>query len=1002
MSIANSPLAPGDAEVPYTATLSATGGIAPYRWSLAAGTLPSGIRLQAATGVIAGMTALAGSYTFTAKVTDSSGQSAANAFTLTVSSKLAIMASALEEADAGTPYTATLSATGGIAPYQWSLAAGTLPSGIQLQAATGVVTGMAALAGSYPFAAKVTDSSGHDATLGLTLVVISSQVIALPEIWVNNHEGDTLFSFELSLPGTWVTGPAPTCTFHTPYWTGSPTSSGLQSAIYDIEACRATAGVGIALDIPPALYTSAHGITIPQSSDTPATNFLVLRSTMDSSLPDGVIVCAKGPQDNLPTSKDIGIDNPACNGVGMSFQLGNTITNIPAGPITLANGIATNTSAYDDVQYMWTGECSGVNCIALQTCSPLGTSSSSQPPKCSSSTLAPDHWLIEDMEARMNAGNRGDNDIVAIHSAGTETSTTQLATHIHFRKDWFHGDWTSLATGANAISTAFELGCIYCSVVDSQVSQALRPGAEGHAGGANWGSQFKIDHNWLEGQSSGFFCGGFTTPPSISGLVPCRDVEMRRNRFTFPYSWLGVVNSLCGSHGTYTIPPTNPNWGCTTTSGYYIVRKNAEEMKEAQRVLMWGNIFENVDGSGGQAGVLGDLTVRNTAGSHADATNYQSVISDVTEGNNIRRNGCEGFELDSSSSTVGDGGGVSFLLARASMTNDLFYNITNTNPGCAGVNSTGIQLSSGIQQWKGTVTENSAGTAATFTATCSIDGGDCPSGPPGPGFQVFDINPGDPISVTGCTGIAAFNVPVHAVAGYSVPTGVGPLAAAGTIPASLTVTYPWTATANASDSTESCILTKGEGGPLNFTLSHVTFITDASHVITSSNAPHNWPNFQVNALLENSIFTGGGWFNNTVGEGTGTETFNYDYTSLTANDLVWPTRTSSKYTALGNNPFCPAAAPTMYFPITSYCADSTPTSSCIGFQGAMSVSSMPLTMNDYHDFALSSDSLFYAGNSQEASDGTSMGADITAIDSAQTQNTYVCQTPCGTGGPWPD
>src|SRR5579863_8866525 len=35
----------------------------------------------------------------------------------------------------------------------------------------------------------------------------------LPQVWVNNNEGNAAFSYELSLPGTWVTGPAPGCTF---------------------------------------------------------------------------------------------------------------------------------------------------------------------------------------------------------------------------------------------------------------------------------------------------------------------------------------------------------------------------------------------------------------------------------------------------------------------------------------------------------------------------------------------------------------------------------------------------------------------------------------------------------------------------------------------------------------------------------------------------------------------------------------------------------------------
>ena len=92
-------------------------------------------------------------------------------------------------------------------------------------------------------------------------------VATLPQVWVNSYEGDSLFTYELSLPSTWVTGPAPACTFHAPYWTGSATNTGLQSAINDIEACRTATGAGIKLDIPPGLYTSAAGLVIPQSSN---------------------------------------------------------------------------------------------------------------------------------------------------------------------------------------------------------------------------------------------------------------------------------------------------------------------------------------------------------------------------------------------------------------------------------------------------------------------------------------------------------------------------------------------------------------------------------------------------------------------------------------------------------------------------------------------------------------------------------------------------------------
>jgi hypothetical protein len=55
----------------YTATLAATGGRTPYRWSLAAGSgpLPPGLRLEAR-GTITGNPKVAGTYPFTVQVVD--------------------------------------------------------------------------------------------------------------------------------------------------------------------------------------------------------------------------------------------------------------------------------------------------------------------------------------------------------------------------------------------------------------------------------------------------------------------------------------------------------------------------------------------------------------------------------------------------------------------------------------------------------------------------------------------------------------------------------------------------------------------------------------------------------------------------------------------------------------------------------------------------------------------------------------------------------------------
>jgi hypothetical protein len=71
--ITTATLTDGQVGVSYTATLAASGGTAPYTWSVAGGTLPAGLALNASTGAISGTpTAKADATLLTFAVTDSS------------------------------------------------------------------------------------------------------------------------------------------------------------------------------------------------------------------------------------------------------------------------------------------------------------------------------------------------------------------------------------------------------------------------------------------------------------------------------------------------------------------------------------------------------------------------------------------------------------------------------------------------------------------------------------------------------------------------------------------------------------------------------------------------------------------------------------------------------------------------------------------------------------------------------------------------------------------
>jgi hypothetical protein len=64
----------GQAQIPYTHTFLSGGGVAPLVFSIVGGSLPPGLSLDPATGILSGIPTTAGTYAFTIQVTDASGQ----------------------------------------------------------------------------------------------------------------------------------------------------------------------------------------------------------------------------------------------------------------------------------------------------------------------------------------------------------------------------------------------------------------------------------------------------------------------------------------------------------------------------------------------------------------------------------------------------------------------------------------------------------------------------------------------------------------------------------------------------------------------------------------------------------------------------------------------------------------------------------------------------------------------------------------------------------------
>ena len=148
----------------YAQTLGASGGSPPYSsWTVASGTLPNGLTLNASSGAISGTPTASGTFPFSVTVKDSAGNiSPAQSLSITIGTGVIVTAASLPNGVVGAAYAQTLGASGGSPPYSsWTVASGTLPNGLVLNTGSGAISGTATASGTFPFSATVKDSAGN-------------------------------------------------------------------------------------------------------------------------------------------------------------------------------------------------------------------------------------------------------------------------------------------------------------------------------------------------------------------------------------------------------------------------------------------------------------------------------------------------------------------------------------------------------------------------------------------------------------------------------------------------------------------------------------------------------------------------------------------------------------------------------------------------------------------------------------------------------------------------
>lgn len=249
MSFVTTSLSPATPSIPYQGTLSMTGGTAPYTWSILSGSIPAGLVFDLATGNISGTPTTAGTSTFTVQITDATKATKTQVLSITVAETLTIStASPLSQATLQADYNTTLTATGGRAPYIWSVTTGALPTGLKLASATGIISGKVTESGAYTFIVQVTDADSRTANKTFTITTstnspstpLSITTTSLPTGEVNKlYPSTTLSATGGTIPRSWtlvggIMPPGLSLASATGIISGTPTAGGSYDLIFRV------------------------------------------------------------------------------------------------------------------------------------------------------------------------------------------------------------------------------------------------------------------------------------------------------------------------------------------------------------------------------------------------------------------------------------------------------------------------------------------------------------------------------------------------------------------------------------------------------------------------------------------------------------------------------------------------------------------------------------------------------------------------------------------------
>ncbi len=347
----------GTVDAAYTQTVTASGGTAPYTFSVTSGSLPPGLTLSSG-GVLSGTPTAAGNFTFTVTATDAQGCTVNGSYTVTIF--LTITPSTLPGGTVGTVYSQTCTASGGTGPYAFTIQSGSLPPGLMLSS-SGVISGTPTTIGSYTFTVGVVDAGGRTGSRTYT-IVIGCPAIALAPSSLPPGVSGVLYSQTITASGGTApyvfavssgTLPVGIALSSTGLLSGTPTAAGTSTftiTATDAQGCTTSTGysVTVSLAISPGTATLPDGTvgvsyhqTLTASGGTSPYGFVVTTG----ALPPGLTLSSLGDISGVPTtigtySFTVTVSDPSANTGSQSYSITINCPTITLNPSSLPNGVA--------------------------------------------------------------------------------------------------------------------------------------------------------------------------------------------------------------------------------------------------------------------------------------------------------------------------------------------------------------------------------------------------------------------------------------------------------------------------------------------------------------------------------------------------------------------------------------------------------------------------------------------------------------------------------------